>query len=96
MTITKIVLPDGFGNDGPRDAAFVRSVFSYKDGMLFWSIKPAWQIEIGHEAGSLNQKGYRKIRLGFKHLRAHRLIWLMHKNKWPDNEIDHILSLIHI
>lgn len=90
MTITTIVLPDGFGNYGPRDAEFVRSIFTYHDGILRWAVKPAWQVEIGCEAGSVTPKGYRRVRLGFKTFRSHRIVWLMHHDKWPECEIDHI------
>lgn len=90
MTITTIQLPADFGNDGPRDALFVRSILSYNDGRLFWIVSPGFSIRSGSEAGGVSEKGYRKVRIGGKKFRSHRLVWLMKHDSWPNEEIDHI------
>lgn len=44
----------------------------------------------GATAGCLHYTGYRYIELGGKSYAEHRLVWLYHFKKWPDNAIDHI------
>lgn len=72
-------------------ANLARDFLSYNPntGLLFWIKKPAYRISIGTIAGHLNIKGYISIRLNKNKYFAHRLIWLMTYNKWPD-QIDHI------
>lgn len=44
----------------------------------------------GSIAGSLDAKGYRRIRIGAKTYRAHRLAWFYVHCEWPENQLDHI------
>lgn len=48
----------------------------------------------GTIAGSLDSQGYTILTLQVngkpKLYKAHRVSWLIHNGKWPDNEIDHI------
>lgn len=57
MTITTIQLPADFGNDGPRDAALIRSALEYRDGKLFWKIRPSKNVREGREAGTDRSDG---------------------------------------
>jgi hypothetical protein len=44
----------------------------------------------GDVAGTVNNNGYRLIRVGDGRYRAHRLAWLYTHGAWPTGEIDHI------
>ena len=45
---------------------------------------------IGSVAGSLDWKGYRRIRIVRRAYRAHQLAWLYVYGQWPGMQIDHI------
>ena len=45
---------------------------------------------VGKVAGSLNQTGYRQIRIGDRLHCAHKLAWLWGTGEWPSGELDHI------
>ena len=64
-------------------------LFDYRDGGLFWKVKPAKQIAIGAEAGCKNSHGYHVVRVDGILYGAHRVIFLMHNGYLPDY-IDHI------
>ena len=40
--------------------------------------------------GSVNDRGYRIIKVKGKRYRFHRLAWFLHYGKWPEKELDHI------
>lgn len=66
-------------------------VFDYKDGKLYWAIKPSVAVAIGDEAGHINESGYSRFRYKSKNYLAHRVIWEMHNGDIPDEmEINHI------
>ena len=62
-------------------------MFEYKDGRLFWKIKPRKGIEAGSET---DKRGYRRISYKGKRYKTHRLIWEMFNNRKPEGLIDHI------
>lgn len=62
--------------------------FKYRDGELFWKIKPARRVDIGDKVGSLDNK-YLRVRRKDKSYLVHRIIFLMHHRYLP-YEIDHI------
>lgn len=63
----------------------------YEDGLLFWK-KAKRQ---GKMAGTVKKNIYVNVSFGNKLYKAHRVIWLMHYGKWPENEIDHINGVKH-
>ncbi|QGZ15006.1 HNH endonuclease [Salmonella phage LPSTLL] len=66
-------------------------VFEYRDGQLYWKIRPANRVKVGDIAGSKNNKGYLLFDFKGKKHPAHRVIWEMHYGTIPDGmEIDHI------
>lgn len=69
--------------------ARVRELFDYKDGALYWRIKPSRDTAIGAIAGTVRKDGYRAIRFEKKQYLAHRLIFLWHHGQVP-RFIDHI------
>lgn len=73
------------------DATEVRRVIDYDAvaGTFYWRVKMSDKIKAGYSAGSVNVKGYHKIRIKGKTYAAHRLAWLYVHGKWPVCEIDH-------
>jgi hypothetical protein len=63
-------------------------LLDYKEGSLFWKVKPAKQIVIGSEAGCKNSHGYCVVRVDGVLYGAHRIIFLMHYGYLP-KYIDH-------
>ena len=59
-------------------------------GEFTWIKCKAKWMEVGTKAGTLNDKGYIKIRLNGKNYQAHRLAWYFHYREWPKHQIDHI------
>jgi HNH endonuclease len=55
-------------------------------GRLLW--KQGWRI--GLPAGSLNSDGRRRIQIGTKQYKEHRLVWFLHHKVWPQYGLDHI------
>lgn len=65
--------------------------FSYKDGWLYWKIKPSSKVSIGDKCQSISTPGYIRVRLNGKCYQAHRIIYEMHYGRIPElMEIDHI------
>ena len=68
----------------------VKALFDYRDGQLFWKVKPRVNVSLGSVAGWLNEKtGYLKISYQRKSYLAHRLIFLYHHGYLPEI-VDHI------
>ena len=72
----------------------LKEVLSYDKhtGEFTWIKKPYpnFPIKIGTVAGTINGRGYVRIRVYGKDYQAHRLVWLYIFGKWPDKNIDHI------
>jgi hypothetical protein len=67
------------------------NLFEYKDGELYWLVKPCKNMPVGIRAGSLRKDGYIGIFINGTYYFAHRIVWEMHKGKIPDGlVIDHI------
>ena len=62
--------------------------FTYENGHLYWK-KPRSGIQIKDQAGSVDSKGYIRIRFNGKKYLNHRLIFLMHHGYLP-KMLDHI------
>ena len=68
---------------------YVRQVFNYKDGDLFWNIKPNTRVRIGDKAGSQDAKGYLYLSLDRKKYPVHHIVFLYFNGYLP-KMIDHI------
>ena len=66
----------------------VQEAFTYKDGGLYWKIRPTNAVSIGERAGTLNKNGYRSIQVYGCRTKEHRIIFLYHHGYLPD-EVDH-------
>ena len=66
-------------------------LFEYKEGNLYWRIKPAKRIKIGNKAGCLHHTGYSVVITNNVHYQMHRIIWVYHYGAISNNlQIDHI------
>jgi HNH endonuclease len=63
----------------------------YEDppGVLRWKIDCV-RAKAGDVAGTLTERGYRRITLHGRHYRRAQLIWKMHHEEDPKGEITHI------
>jgi len=66
----------------------LHSLFTYKDGELYWKVKPAQRVSVGDIAGSMCDK-YKQVYIKNKSYKLHRIIFAMHNNYISD-QIDHI------
>jgi hypothetical protein len=69
--------------------ARMRELFDYRDGFLYWKVKPSRDTTVGACAGTERKDGYRVVRYQRRGYLAHRLIYLMHHGEIPQY-IDHI------
>ncbi len=68
----------------------IKEWLEYKpNGSLVWK-KSRKKAQAGSVFGSKQGTGYIQGQFYGKRLYAHRLIWALHNNKMPKNEIDHI------
>ncbi|MCI0598744.1 MAG: HNH endonuclease [Beijerinckiaceae bacterium] len=69
----------------------LREVLAYDPdtGVFTWRVARGRQ-SAGPEAGSLDGRGYRQIRIDGRRYQAHRLAWLYMAGAWPKDEIDHV------
>jgi hypothetical protein len=72
------------------DIRRLRTVLSYnsRTGVLRWKIKYPNTI-IGAEAGCIDWRGYRLVKVDGRLLLAHRLAWALYYGAWPKGDLDH-------
>ena len=63
--------------------------YNAETGKLYWR-KSRGTKKAGSEAGAVNGKGYICVMLGGKGYQAHRIAWLLHYQKFPELDLDHI------
>lgn len=71
----------------------IEEMLSYNqyDGTIRWKIAPnLGYTKSGDIAGTIDNKGYIVISIGYKRYKAHRLAWYLHYGRWPKFQIDHI------
>jgi hypothetical protein len=83
----------------------LRQLLRYEQdtGKLYWLPRPASMFEKPLRANNwnsryadreaftaLNEDGYHHGKVAGKMVRAHRVVWAMVFNAWPDGEVDHI------
>lgn len=74
--------------DGQRKKRMIsynrmKELIYYRSGELYW-------IKNHNLAGSIDNKGYKRISLDKKRYKVHRIVWYYHHQIWPINQIDHI------
>ena len=70
---------------------YLHERFTYRDGELYWKTVFSNRLTVGQLAGDKDGKGYRRVMLGKKHYKMHRLIWIMFNGDISDGLlVDHI------
>ena len=64
------------------------ALFEYRDGELYWRVKPSRGVSVGDKVGTVCSTGHRRVMYKRKLYGVHRIIWLMHHGVLP-NEVDH-------
>lgn len=74
------------------DTNELRDILDYNPdtGILTWKRNQARRSPRGSIAGTINQNGYREIKIKNKSFRAHRLAWQIYYGRITKMEIDHI------
>lgn len=68
----------------------LREVFEYRpDGKLIWKVRSSNRIKVGDVAGAISHYGYRIVSVDGVDLRVGMIVWVLHKDAWPDGIIDH-------
>lgn len=69
----------------------VRQILDYNPltGVFLWKQRVALRVQVGDEAGSIGDKGYRVISIKNRDYKAHQLAWFYMTGEWPDRQIDH-------
>jgi hypothetical protein len=67
----------------------LHEIIEYKNGELYWKIKPSKNRQVGEKAGSVKKNGYCMVQINKKLDYAHRFIFLMFYGYLP-KYIDHI------
>jgi hypothetical protein len=67
---------------------YVRKLFEYRDGKLFWK-EPRENMRAWVESGYLRPDGYRRVQIDGKKYFTHRLVFLYHHGHLPEF-LDHI------
>jgi hypothetical protein len=67
---------------------YLHSIFQYKEGNLYWKIRPAQRTKIGDIAGSISD-GYGQVYIDNVAYKTHRIIFMMHYG-YVSDQIDHI------
>lgn len=69
----------------------IRELFDYEPdtGLVYWKAKGSGRIK-KKPAGTIENLGYIGILINGKRIRAHRIAWVLHYGKWPEDQIDHI------
>lgn len=69
---------------------YIRSIFNYKNGNLYWKKRHKGVSRKDLLAGCLRNTGYIAININGKLHQAHKLIWLYHYNEYIEDGLDHI------
>jgi hypothetical protein len=62
---------------------YLKELFDYKDGNLYWKINKGSRVKSGQKAGYVTKNKYTQVRINNQLYYAHRLIYLFHHNLLP-------------
>jgi hypothetical protein len=76
----------------PLTQARLHELLAYDEatGCFTWRVSKSRSIQVGASAGSIGDKGYRRIAIDGRNYRAARLAWLYVYGTWPQHHIDHM------
>lgn len=72
-----------------QDEAMKLFAYDPITGKLTRAVARGARYKAGDDAGSIDETGYRRVRVKGVDYYAHRLIWLIVTGNWPTNTIDH-------
>ena len=72
----------------------MNSVLRYEDGHLYWvkvidTGMGSGRRRVGDDAVNVDARGYGFVIYRGKHIKAHRIVWLLCKGEWPMVQLDH-------
>lgn len=68
---------------------YLKELFDYRNGNLYWKVRKSYRIKIGDIGGYVRKDGYRHVGIDDKDYKSHRLIFLYHHGYLPKS-LDHI------
>ena len=68
---------------------YLQSIFTYKEGNLYWKVKHNTKMIVGSKAGAISSNNRTSVQINNKSYLLHRLIYLYHNDALPQY-IDHI------
>lgn len=72
------------------NAALIKELFDYKDGVLIRKKCTARRHTLGEAVGWSNGKGYLLVTIRYSNYLVHRIIWAYFNGELPQKNIDHI------
>lgn len=70
--------------------AELKALFDYRDGHLYWKVRPSYKFNIGDRAGSVEKQGYLTIKINGVIWKAHRLAYQWYHGDLEQSDIiDH-------
>ncbi|MDR3560474.1 MAG: HNH endonuclease [Negativicutes bacterium] len=68
----------------------LKNILDYnpETGIFTWKVNRGSHNCKGKAAGSIDRKGYLRIKLGNKNYRLHRLVWFYVYGEWPPDELE--------
>ena len=72
-------------------ADYIRGILNYdaSSGALTWRLPRSKNIHEGSRADCFDSKGYTRVRINGKYMKAHRLAWIHVYGQWPEGHLDH-------
>jgi hypothetical protein len=83
-------MPVKYNSDLTHETVSALLNYNPESGVLAWKVRSSSRRGPGDSAGSLHRFGYIIVRVGGKAYKAHRLAWLLHYGKWPEDQVDHV------
>ena len=75
----------------PLEALRAAFLYSPETGALTWRVAPGSGLPVGAPAGCANDKGYVRVKLNGRRLKAHRIAWALYNGADPGPFlVDHI------
>ena len=78
-------------SEPPLTAERLREVLDYnpETGVFVRRVRSSQNTHVGDVAGGADGKGYWRVRVDGRRIKAHQLAWLYMTGEWPRHEIDH-------
>jgi hypothetical protein len=71
-----------------------KEAFDYRDGIVFWRVRPCHRVQVGDVAGTLkttpNASQNQTIRFKGHRIMRSWLVWALHYGVWPESTVFHL------